>query len=117
MPPAAAKVHRASGAILIVQIATFVSDRAAQDFGGGGGAFTSPMRPATTMISVWRPASSCTSRRGTLSLHSIAKCGSTILFEPGRLSQIWNSSTGFGAFRLSSGNISEWTIPLPAVIH
>ena len=35
----------------------------------------------------------------------------------GRFSQIWNSSSGFGPVRSSSGNISEWTMPAPAVSH
>jgi hypothetical protein len=50
-------------------------------------------------------------------LHSIVKYGSTILSAAGRFSQIWNSSSGLGASWTSSGNISQWTMPLPAVIH
>ncbi|MNT11119.1 hypothetical protein D3C72_1459830 [compost metagenome] len=51
------------------------------------------------------------------SFQSMVKCGSTILWRAGRFSQIWNSSSGFGAVASSSGNISECTMPLPAVSH
>src|SRR6185295_3074157 len=110
-------VHAASEDILMVQIATSVSDREAHDFGGGGGAFAPEYVPATTVIPVVLPAESVTTLVGTSLSQSIAKCGSTNLSSPGRLSQIWNSSSRFGPFESSNGNISEWTIPFPAVSH
>ncbi len=47
----------------------------------------------------------------------MVKYGSTILLWAGRLSQTWNSSVGLPASACTSGNISQWTTPLPAVIH
>ena len=70
-----------------------------------------------TVISVVRPSSSVATWRGMSSSHNIVKYGSTILSAAGRLSQIWNSSHGFGPLRSSSGNISQCTMPLPAVSH
>jgi hypothetical protein len=60
--------------------------------------------------------SSCVTR-GTSPDHSIEKYGAAILLFAGRFSQIWNSSTGFGWLRAISGNISECTMPRPAVNH
>ena len=51
------------------------------------------------------------------SLQSMVKCGSTILSSAGRFNQIWNSSQVLGPLRSSNGNISQWTIPPPAVSH
>src|SRR5688572_15240909 len=61
---AGGKVHSASGAILIVQIATSAEARAAHEFGGGAGAVVEPILPATTKTSVDRPLSSRTVCRG-----------------------------------------------------
>ncbi len=110
-------VQRACGAMRIVQIATSVSLRAAHDFGGGAGARADANWPAATVTSVARPSASRDVYAGTSSRHSIVKCGSAILSAAGRLSQIWNSSTGFGPARSRSGNISECTMPRPAVSH
>src|SRR5205823_992245 len=79
------------------QMATSASARAAHEFGGGGDGTRSPSAPAITVISpTIAPWSSLTSRRGIDSSHSIVKYGSTDLSALGRLSQIWNNSTGFG---------------------
>jgi hypothetical protein len=103
----------------MVQIARSASGSEAHESGGGGGGSTpaAASRPAMQATSVLRPSSSCTVRRGIASDQSIVKCGAAILFFAGRLSQIWNSSSGFGAAGSSSGNISAWTMPLPAVSH
>ncbi len=45
---------------------------------------------------------------------SMVKWGGASLSAEGRLSQIWNSSRGLAASCSSSGNISAWTMPLPA---
>jgi hypothetical protein len=45
------------------------------------------------------------------SFQSMVKWGATILSAPGRFSQIWKSSTGFGPLLSRSGNISECTMP------
>jgi len=66
---------------------------------------------------VTAPLSPSNARYGMSSAQSIVKCGSHILLRAGRLSQIWNSSSGLGLPVSSSGNISEWTMPLPAVSH
>ena len=63
------------------------------------------------------PRASRSTWRGMSSSHNIVKYGSTILSARGRLSQIWNSSSGLGCSRSSSGNISECTMPAPAVSH
>ena len=63
--------------------------------------------------SVARPRSSRAATTGVSRAHSIEKCGSTSFDSAGRLSQIWNSSSGFGASASSSGNISECTMPAP----
>src|SRR5205814_1353975 len=80
--------------------------------GGGDGGRTCPSDPATTIT--------CTpgaSKRGTWSFHSIVKYGSTIFDARGRLSQIWNNSSGFALSRSISGNISACRMPRPAVNH
>ncbi len=101
-----------------VQMATSASGCEAHDSGGGASGLGAPgSAPATTVTVVARPASSWWTRRGMRSFHSMVKCGSTILLRAGRFSQIWNSSSGLGAVALSSGNISECTMPLPAVTH
>ncbi len=110
-------MKRARGAMRIVQIATSLSLRAAQELGGGAGGRAPASMPAATVISVERPSASRDVSFGTASRHSIVKCGSANLSARGRFSQIWNSSTGFGRSRSRSGNISEWTMPLPAVSH
>lgn len=71
-----------------VQMATSDSACAAHDLGGGGGAFTSPRLPATTVTSVARPSASRATCRGMTWFHIMEKCGSTSLFARGRLSQI-----------------------------
>lgn len=52
-----------------------------------------------------------------VSAQSIVKNGSDIFLREGRLSQIWKSSMRLRPEELSSGNISLWEMPLPAVIH
>ncbi len=98
-------------------MATSASARAAYESGGGGGGVAPPSDPAITVTSVARPSSSTSWTTGTSPLHSIVKYGSTSLSAAGRFSQIWNSSSGFGRSRSSSGNISAWTMPWPAVSH
>ena len=117
-PCAAGRVHSAPGSMRSVQMATSPSGCEAQDSGGGARGSGAPgSAPATTVTVVARPAASLCTRRGMRSSHSMVKCGSTILFLAGRFSQIWNSSSGLGSVALSSGNISECTMPLPAVTH
>ena len=48
---------------------------------------------------------------------NMVKCGSTILSAAGKFIQIWNSSTVLPSVGDNSGNISQCTTPLPAVIH
>ena len=117
-------VQRAPGSIRIVQIARSASGRDAHESGGGargppapGAPSTGPIRPAMLATSLFRPSASVAVKLGTSSAQNIVKCGSAILLRAGRFSQIWNSSSGFGAFGSSSGNISACTMPLPAVSH
>ena len=70
-----------------------------------------------TVISTVRPSSSVASTRGMSSSHSIEKWASTSLSSAGRFSQIWNSSVGLSSSSWTRGNISEWTMPPPAVSH
>ena len=117
-PVAAGSVQRAPGSRCSVQMATSASGWDAQDSGGGlSGASAPGSAPATTVTVVRRPSASRCCRRGMRSFHSMVKCGSTILFRAGRFSQIWKSSSGLGSVALSSGNISECWMPLPAVTH
>ncbi len=120
-------VQRAPGSMRSVQIATSASACAAQESGGGASgsaASTAPLverwpsrRPAMTATSVTAPSPLSKNRCGMSSAHSIVKCGSAILLRAGRFSQIWNSSSGLALPVSSSGNISECTMPLPAVSH
>src|SRR5258708_3239416 len=87
-PVAFGRTHEAPACILMHQMATSVSLRDAHDRGGGDGARLPASSPATTMTSVVLPASSAKVHRGTSPLHSIAKCGSTILSARGRFNQI-----------------------------
>ena len=88
------------------------------DGGGGGDDAACPSSaPATTVISVRWPSASVWRTRGVSPSHSMAKCGSANLSSAGRFTQIWKNSRGFGAPSSSRGNISEWTMPLPAVTH
>ncbi len=98
-------------------MATSVSGRDAHESGGGAGARRPSSSPATTVTVVVRPSGPGTSTTGVSRAQSIEKYGSASFDSPGRLSQIWNSSSGFGASSLSSGNISECTMPRPAVSH
>ena len=101
----------------MVQMATSASGWAAQESGGGAGGVASANRPAVTSTSVAKPAASVKVVRGTSCCQNMVKCGATILLRAGRLSQIWNSSSGFGALVSSSGNISACTMPAPVVSH
>ena len=105
-------VHDAPASRRSTQIATSASSRAAHEFGGGDAGLASPRLPATT---VTLPPSNSTT--GMSLAHNIVKYGSTILSVDGRLSQIWNSSVGFGSTVSTSGNISLCTMPAPAVSH
>ena len=96
---------------------TWASGRAAHDRGGGDGGVAPARSPAVATMVVARPASSTTRRTGIVGRHSMVKWGSAILSAAARLSQIWNSSSGLGCSRSRSGNISQWTMPLPAVSH
>ncbi len=87
----AGNVSVAPGLIATVQIATPLVGSDAHDAGGGGGDSGSP---ATSTSSLVRPAASVIVRRGIVSPHSIVKCGVAIFDLRGKLSQIWNSSTG-----------------------
>ena len=100
-------------------MATCADGSLAHECGGGGGGplLTPSTAPAFTVMTVDRPAASLWVTTGTISLHSIVKWGSTILCFFGRFIQIWKSSTGFSVVCDSSGNISQCTMPLPAVIH
>src|SRR4051795_2469375 len=95
-----------------IQIASSASSRAAQEFGGGDGGLASPIAPATTVT--LPPGNSMT---GMSLAHNIVKYGSTILSAAGRFSQIWNSSSGFGPSRASSGEISGGAMPPHAHTH
>ena len=104
--------------MLRCQIATSASAFEAHECGGGGACGgASPSRPAITVTSVARPWSSVAATRGVAPPHSMVKYGSTILCSAGRLSQIWNSSSGLGPSVSTKGNISACWIPDPAVIH
>ena len=70
-----------------------------------------PSEPAMTVTSVARPVVGPPRTTGMSPSQSIVKYGSTSLSAAGRFSQIWNSSSGFGRSRSSSGNISAWTMP------
>src|SRR3954447_25121363 len=83
-----------------IQIATSASSRAAHELGGGDGGLASPIAPATTVTVP--PGNSMT---GISLAHNMVKYGSTILSVAGKLSQIWNSSVGFGPPDWTSGNI------------
>ncbi len=98
-------------------MATSASARDAHELGGGSGGSAPAREPATTVTSVVRPASSADVTRGIWWSHSMVKYGSTILSAAGRFNQIWKSSQGFGPSRSSSGNISQCTMPSPAVSH
>ena len=67
--------------------------------------------------SVLQPLASLMTNCGMSSDQNIVKCGSAILLRAGRLSQIWNSSSGLALSASSSGNISACMMPLPAVSH
>ena len=73
--------------------------------------------PASTVTTVRGPSPSWATIRGTSSDQNMVKYGSSSLWAAGRFSQIWNSSRGLAASRSHSGNISEWTMPEPAVSH
>ena len=99
---AAGSVQRAPGAIFSVQMATSASARAAHESGGGasGAALAGAARSAAGDAGDlgrarrrrrWRRGAGCPRDQ------SIVKCGSAILLRAGRLSQIWNSSSGLGA--------------------
>jgi len=93
-----------AGAIFSVQMARSDSACAAHESGGGAGGASMPVRrPATQAISVCAPAALVARWRGMSCDHSILKCGSAILLRAGRLSQIWNNSSGLGAALSSSG--------------
>jgi len=87
---AGGSVHVAPAAILMVQIATFVSARAAHERGGGAGTAASIAAscPATTVTSVGLPPASRAVCRGIMWFQSIEKCASTILSAAGRFNQI-----------------------------
>src|SRR5262249_29885065 len=75
----------APGSMRSVQIARSDSSRAAQELGGGGGAETSPILPATiVMLVVASP--DLNSSLGSFEPHSIVKYGSTSLSRAGKLS-------------------------------
>ena len=94
---AAAASSVAPGSDARCQIATSASGRDAHEFGGGGGRRRPASAPAMTVISVLRPVVvGGDVRAGCPRSHSIVKYGSTILSAAGRLSQIWNSSSGLG---------------------
>jgi len=103
----------------IDQIATCDDGSLAHECGGGGGGplLTPSTAPAFTVIVVVRPAASLWVTTGIVSLHSMVKWGSTILCFFGRFIQIWKSSRGLSVVDDSSGNISQCTMPRPAVIH
>src|SRR5262245_45905899 len=86
---AAGSSQAAPGSRRRCQIATSASGRDAHELGGGGGGTASPSAPATTVISVVRPASSVARTRGMSPSHSIVKYGSTSLSSAARLTQIW----------------------------
>ena len=73
MAAAAGSVHCAPGDMVMVQMATSASGRAAHEFGGGAGGAASPSLPATTVTSVVRPPASRATCRGTWSFHNIVK--------------------------------------------
>ena len=98
-------------------MARSASGRDAVGVGGWRQRLDAVDRPAMTVSSPRRPASSTRDSRGMSSAHCIVKYGSTILSAAGRFSQIWNSSVVFGPVRSSRGNISQWTMPAPAVSH
>ena len=93
-------------------MATSVSVRLAHERGGGDAGVFPASVPAITVTST--PSAST---RGMSSSHSIEKWASTSLSSAGRFSQIWNSSVGLSSSAWTSGNISEWTMPPPAVSH
>ena len=74
--------------------------------------------PAITVTSVVRPSASLDDvARDVLVPQHREVAARPSCRRPGRFSQIWNSSHGLGPSRSSSGNISQWTMPLPAVSH
>src|SRR6185295_4856952 len=85
---AAGNDHFAWGAMRIAQIARSDSGRAAQELGGGGGAFVPARSPATRVTCVVRPASSVCVTRGIASAQNIEKYGALNLSAAGRFSQI-----------------------------
>ena len=89
----------------------------AQESGGGGRAFLPSSVPAIHTTSVVLPRASVAVMRGMSSCQNMVKWGSAILCLAGRFTQIWNSSVGLGASVCKSGNISQCTMPLPAVSH
>ena len=116
--PAAGIVQRAPGSKRRCQIATSASVFDAHEFGGGLGASALPRDPAITVMSTnASPSPLATTTVGVSWLHNIVKYGSTILSAAGRFNQIWKSSSGLGSSPDRSGNISQCTMPLPAVIH
>ena len=94
-----------------------LSSSLAQEWGGGGSVCLPSSGPAMHTTSVARPCASSAVMRGMSSCQNIVKCGWAILFLAGRFSQIWNSSAGLGASGFKSGNISQCTMPAPAVSH
>ena len=110
---AGGSVHFAPGASEINQIATSASAFAAHESGGGAGAFEPSSSPATSVTST----PSAGRYRGTSRSQNIVKYGAANFDFAGRFSQIWNSSSRFGFSVSSSGNISECTMPAPAVSH
>ena len=77
--------------------------------GGGGGGVSPASSPAITVTSTPSARERAGCRRPTASRSAARRACP----RPGRLSQIWNSSSGFGCSASSSGNISEWTMPSP----
>mmetsp|Transcript_76356 Transcript_76356/g.134828 ORF Transcript_76356/g.134828 Transcript_76356/m.134828 type:complete len:237 (-) Transcript_76356:194-904(-) len=111
---AAGTVNTAPGASSSSQTPTWLFLSAAQDRGGGARPWAPSKDPAYTVTLV---LPSGLTGFGICPAQCITKQGSVILSFPGRLSQIWNNRSGFGLSMWTRGNISPWTIPLPAVIH
>lgn len=94
------------------QTATSAPRWATQESFGEASGVMSSSAPAMTLTRTpsWR-------RAGISAAHCIVNSGSAGFASGGRLSQIWNSWSGLGSSSLSSGNISECAMPLPAVSH